>query len=71
MPHGHLWIRQESVAQSIGKRKVSAGEYDMKQIKISDMHYDSVVKLAKKYRIDISDLIAELIEESYNSKVRR
>ena len=43
----------------------------MKQVKITDMHYDSLVKLAKKYRMNVSDLIAELIEESYNSKVRR
>ena len=42
-----------------------------KQIKISDMHYDSLLKLSKKYKMKVESLVEELIEENYNSKVRR
>ena len=42
-----------------------------KQIRISDMHYDSLQKLSKKYKMKIEALVEELIEETYNSKVRR
>jgi len=42
-----------------------------KTVKITKMHYDSLIKLAQKYRMKIEDLLGELIEENYNSKVRR
>lgn len=42
-----------------------------KTVKISSMHYDALIKLAQKYRMKIEDLLGELIEENYNSKVRR
>ncbi len=43
----------------------------MKRIQISDMHYDSLLKLSKKYRIKLEQLLEKMIEENYNSKVRR
>ena len=43
----------------------------MKRIQISDMYYDSLLKLSKKYKIKLEQLLEEMIEENYNSKVRR
>ena len=43
----------------------------MKRIQISDMHYDSLLKLSKKYKVNLEQLVEEMIEENYNSKVRR
>ena len=40
-------------------------------IKISDMHYDSLLKLSKKYKMKVEEMVEELIEETYNSRVRR
>jgi len=43
----------------------------MKRIQISDKHFDSLFKLSKKYKVKLEQLVEEMIEENYNSKVRR
>ena len=43
----------------------------MKSIKISDVHYEMIRDLAKKYRLKVEDLIEELIQENYATKKKR
>ena len=41
-----------------------------KQVKISDVHYQMLMALGKRWRIKPGDLIAELIEKNYKIKQR-
>ena len=43
----------------------------MKQVKISDVHYQMLVDIGKKWRIKPDDLAEELIHEAFVSKYRK
>jgi hypothetical protein len=43
----------------------------MKQVKISSVKYEMLVALGKRWRMKPDELIAELIEENYKSKIKR
>ena len=43
----------------------------MKQVKISDVHYQMLVDIGKKWRIKPDDLAEELIHEAFESKYRK
>ena len=43
----------------------------MKSVKISDLHYTMLLDLEKKWRMNIQDLLEEVIQENYNTKKRK
>jgi len=43
----------------------------MKSVKVSDLHYEMLRDLGKKYRLKVEDLIEELIQENYANKKKR
>jgi hypothetical protein len=43
----------------------------MRQFKISSVQYEMLVALGKRWRMKPDELIAELIEENYKSKIKR
>ena len=43
----------------------------MKNVKVSDVHYEMLRTLGKKYRLKVEDLIEELIQENYANKKKR
>jgi len=43
----------------------------MKSVKISDVHYTMLLDLGKKWRMNIQDLLEEVIQENYNTKKRK
>jgi hypothetical protein len=43
----------------------------MKQVKISSVQYEILVALCKRWRMNPEELIAELIEENYNSQSKQ
>ena len=43
----------------------------MKNIRVSDVHYEMLRDSAKKYRLKVEDLIEELIQENYATKKKR
>jgi|TARA_Y100000592_G_C5279484_1_gene225599 hypothetical protein len=43
----------------------------MKSVKISDVHYTMLLDLGKKWRMNIQDLLEEVIQENYNNKKRK
>ena len=43
----------------------------MKSVKISDVHFEMLRDLGKKYHLKVEDLIEELIQESYANKKKR
>ena len=44
---------------------------EMKSVKISDVHYTMLLDLGKKWRMNIQDLLEEVIQENYNNKKRK
>ena len=43
----------------------------MRQVKINSVQYEMLVALGKRWRMKPDELIAELIEENYKSKIKR
>ena len=43
----------------------------MKNVRISDVHYEMLRDQSKKYRMKIEDLAEELIQENYANKKKR
>ena len=46
-------------------------KWEMKQIKIDDVHYSMLKDISKKLTMSPEDLVAELIQETYSSKTKR
>lgn len=40
----------------------------MKQIRVSDVHYQMALEKAKKKRLKVEDYIGSLVQEDYNKK---
>jgi hypothetical protein len=43
----------------------------MKQVKISDVHYQMLMEVSKRWKMAVQDLMEELIQETYSSKRKR
>lgn len=43
----------------------------MKQVKISDVHYQMLVDVSKKWKMKPDALVEELIQETYYNKPKR
>ena len=43
----------------------------MKNVRISDVHYEMLRDQSKKYRMKAEDLVEELIQENYANKKKR
>ena len=42
-----------------------------KQVKVSDVHYQMLVDVGKRWRMKPEDLVEELIQETYATKTKR
>ena len=42
-----------------------------KTVKVSDVHYQMLVDVGKRWRMKPNDLVEELIQEAYTKKTRR
>ena len=40
----------------------------MKQVKVSDVHYQMAIERAKKRKMRVDDYMESLVQEDYNSK---
>ena len=43
----------------------------MKNVRISDVHYEMLRDQSKKYRMKVEDFVEELIQENYSTKKKR
>ena len=43
----------------------------MKNVRISDVHFQMLRDQSKKYRMKVEDLVEELIQENYANKKKR
>ena len=42
-----------------------------KSVKVSDVHYQMLVDVGKRWRMKPDDLVKELIQETYSNKTKR
>ena len=42
-----------------------------KTVKVSDVHYQMLVDVGKRWRMKPNDLVEELIQEAYTNKTKR
>ena len=42
-----------------------------KQVKVSDVHYQMLVDVGKRWRMKPDDLVEELVQETYANKTKR
>ena len=42
-----------------------------KRVKVSDVHYQMLVDVGKRWRMKPNDLVEELIQETYTKKTKR
>ena len=42
-----------------------------KTVKVSDVHYQMLVDVGKRWRMKPNDLVEELIQETYTNKTKR
>ena len=42
-----------------------------KSVKVSDVHYQMLVDVGKRWRMKLDDLVKELIQETYANKTKR
>ena len=43
----------------------------MKTVKVSDVHYQMLKDIGKKWRMTDTDLVEELIQETYSNKTKK